>query len=86
MSKIDDAVMVALERWGLATAMVSYHAQALVLTASEAHGVRLDVLGDLRVACAAMREAQEALKAAQEALVVDTFGEVFDVGESRLAS
>ncbi len=89
MSKVEDAVMVALERWGAATARVSYVAQVLVLTESDVHGVSADVLGDLRAACAAMRDAQQVLEAAQEALVVVTVGEVFDVadvGESRMAS
>lgn len=87
MSKAEEKVIVALERFGAATANVSLIAQFLVMTESETRGVRADVFDDLRDACAEMRDAQEALESAQEALVVDMIGESLEGrGQGGMAS
>lgn len=87
MSKIEEKVIEALERFTVATANVSLVAQALVMTESEMHGVRADVFADLRDACAEMRAAQYALESAQEAFVVDMIGESLEGhGEGGMAS
>jgi hypothetical protein len=87
MSKVEEQVIDALARFGEATAHVSQIAQALVMTESEMHGVRADIFGALREACAEMRDAEAMLCEAQEALVVDTFGDALEgAGEGGMAS
>lgn len=87
MSKSEEKMIEALERFSVATASVSLVAQMLVMTESETYGVRADVFEDLRGACAEMREAQQALESAQEALVVDMMGESLEGrGEGGMAS
>jgi len=87
MSNVEEKMLEAMKRLGVATVHVSCVAEALVESEIEGDGVSPQIFEDLYEACAEMQQAREEFKSAKEALVVDAFGASLEgAGEGGMTS